>query len=177
VRSAKNSHRSRLISLRSSLLAALVALVTVTSSTNQAVSAGVEFRSEVTPPNACTVLVRRDGDLGLSGDKKVLSSKIAGGLSGIADVFSSGAYDLYAETTGYFSTSPALGNLNTTVVSLFSGIDIFRGRTFAEQDGSIPVTLRRGISITRVNVNLVATRTGSDFPGGDYTGTVVVRCE
>ena len=176
-RSAKNQHRSRLISLRASLLAALLTIVCLATTASHVDAAGVTFSADVTPPDACTIFLRRDGDLGLSADKKTLSSKIAGGLSGIADVFSGGAYDLYAETTNLFSIAPLGGNSGTNVVSRFSGIDVFRGRTFVEQDGATPVRLRSGLSITRVNVNLIATRTGSEFPGGYYTGVVVVRCE
>jgi hypothetical protein len=140
-------------------------------------AAGVEFTGKITVTNACTVTVRNHGALGLSADKKTLSSKISGGSSGIADVQSNGPYDVYAETSGKFSIFPAGGNIGTVVSSFFSGIDIYRGRNFAEQSGAIPVKLRGGTSVTRLNVHLVANRTGSVFPGGQYQGIVVIRCE
>lgn len=177
VRSAKNQRCSRLFGIQAPFAALFTVVSSLSPLINTAAAANMQFSAEVTPPNGCTIVVQRDGLLGLSGDKKVLSSKLAGGLSGIADVFSGGNYSLTAESTPGFTTAPSGGNSNTTFSSLFSGIDIFRGRTFSERNGTNPIHLRGGISITRVNVHLVATRTGSDFPGGDYTGSVVVRCE
>jgi hypothetical protein len=176
VRSAKNQRGLRLFGLRASLFAVFVASISFFSSNGLAQAANMEFSAEVTPPNACTMLLRRDGELGISVDKKTLSSKLTGGLSGIVDVFSFGSFDVTADAPSGFSTVPASGNVGVSMATRFSGIDVFRGRTFSEQDGETPVTLRSGISITRLNIHLIATRP-TEFPGGDYTGVVTVRCE
>jgi hypothetical protein len=176
VRSAKNQRGLRLFGLRAPLLAALFGSVSFFATINFVQAANMQFSAEVTPPNACTMILGRDGELGISVDKKTLSSKIAGGLSGIVDVFSFGSFDVTADAPSGFSTAPASGNVGVSMATRFSGIDIFRGRTFSERDGDLPVTLRSGISITRLNIHLIATRP-TEFPGGDYTGVVTVRCE
>jgi hypothetical protein len=140
-------------------------------------AAGVDFTAKVTAANSCTVVVKNHGAMGLSADKKTLSSKIPGGSFGQADVFSNGAFKLYAETSGKFSIFPPTGNIGTVLSSFFSGSGIQNSRNFVEQSGAVPITLRSGSSITRLKVNLVATRSGSAFPGGHYQGIVVIRCE
>jgi hypothetical protein len=177
VRSAKNGHCSGLFSARYLIIAAMMSPLCALFASTQSSAATVEFSANVTPPNACTIVVQRDGLFGVSADQQILSSKLPGGQSGIADVYSSANYSLTAETTGLFTTSPSGGNLNTTFEARFSGVDIFRGRTFSERNGSFQVNLRGGTSITRANVHLIATRTGSAFPGGDYVANVTLRCE
>jgi hypothetical protein len=154
-----NQHRSRLFAVATFL--SIIGL----ASQAPAASQGVQFTSQVSSPT------------GISTDKKVLSSKISVGLSAIADITSGSNYNVTAEAPSGFSVGPSDSALNTTFAARFSGIDVFRGRTFAERSGSSAVTLRTGISITRLNVHLIATRTGSQFPSGTYEGTVVVRCE
>lgn len=140
-------------------------------------TAGVPFRGSVTTANACTIIVRQDGTFGLSANGMVLSSKLAGGIAGIADIISGSNYFISATTFPFFTQFPPLGNNNTTFQSRFSGQSISRGRTFAERPGTNRVRLRTGNSTTRVNVHLIATRTGTPFPAGNYRGVVVVRCE
>jgi hypothetical protein len=149
----------------------------VTVGTANAASENMRFRAQLSAPNACTINVIRDGDFGVSANKRVLSSKIAGGLSAIADINSGAAYNISAIPVNYFTLGPSGASLNTAFEARFSGVDISRGRTFAERSGSLPMLLRTGVSITRVNVHMIATRTGSSFPGGEYEGTVVLRCE
>ena len=80
------------------------------------------------------------------------------------------------DTPTTFLTFPAGGDTGVSFAVTYSGTSIFRGRTFAEQPGSNAVRLRGGFSITRVNVNLTATKPDG-FPAGAYTGYATVRCE
>ncbi len=163
---------------KAALVASLVGLSFVASPLlNAASAADVNFTAQLSAPNACTINVIRDGDFGISADLKVLSSKLPGGLSAVADVTSQRPYEISAIATNFFTTGPTNASLNTTFESRFSGTDIFRGRTFAERLGTDPVRLRGNLSITRLNVHLIATRTGSTFPSGAYVGNVTVRCE
>jgi hypothetical protein len=184
-RSARNARclnlfgRMRFLAVKTVLCSALISVVPFSGTITQAgaSSQGVHFAAQISAPNACSIIVRRDGDFGLSADKKVLSSKIIGGLSAIADVNSGSNYNVTAIAYNFFTQGPADASLNTAFEARFSGIDVFRGRTFTERTGSSAVALRTGTSITRLNVHMIATRTGSQFPGGFYEGTVVVRCE
>ncbi len=158
------------------VLASLISLAAPVTNA-YAEAQGVYFGAQLSSPNACTINVIRDGNFGVSADKKILSSKLAGGLSAIADVTSQMPYLVSAIPYNYFTQGPANANLSTTFEARFSGTDIFRGRTFAEQLGTNAVRLRGNLSITRLNIHLIATRTGSSFPSGTYEGTVTVRCE
>lgn len=142
-----------------------------------AATGNVVFQGSITTNNSCAINVRQNGRLGISADYRTLSSKLAGGLVGIADVTAIGNFQISATTIPSFTVAPVGGNTNTTFQSLFSGASVLFGANFAERPGSNPVTLPFILSITRLNIHFVATRTGSSFPTGPYEGTVVVRCE
>ncbi len=142
-----------------------------------AATGNVVFSGSITTANQCTITVVNDGTFGLSADKMQLSSKLAGGVAAVADVRSNHAYNISAIAVPTLTSYPVGGNTSVSLQSLYSGVSILNGATFAEQNGTIPVTLRNGLSRTRVTVNLVATRTGSPYPVGYYQGTVTVRCE
>jgi hypothetical protein len=161
------------------LVAGAVAMASLPSLVTKAESASgnVHFGANVDESNVCAIIVNRDGDFGVSADKKVMSSKLPGGMSGIAEVHSGRNYFISAGTYDFFTSSPSGGSDDTVFEPRFSGEDILRGRTFAERPGSSAVRLRGNFSITRLNLHLTATRSGSSFPSGGYVGTVVVRCE
>ena len=163
--------RARLQRAAFSLVLALAA--TSASATTE----GIPFVGNITDPNRCAINVLSDGQFGISADFHTLSSKLPGGVGGVADVTSSRPYDITVEALPFFTHFPGGGNTNTTFEARFSGVSIDRGRDFAEQSGSTPVRTRGGTTTTRVTTQLIATRTGSAFPSGNYTGTVVVRCE
>lgn len=140
-------------------------------------SQGVFFVGNITDANRCTVNIISDGHLALSSDMRTLSSKLAGGFGGVADVTSSRAYNMTVEAVPFFTQSPSGGNDNTTFEARFSGVSVNKGVNFAEQAGNIPVKTRGANSTTRITAQLIATRTGSAFPGGSYQGQVIVRCE
>ncbi|MGL4489401.1 MAG: hypothetical protein ACRCU5_08160 [Rhizobiaceae bacterium] len=170
--------RSRWSVAKTAVIASLVTLASFAApSVNTASAAEVFFGADLSSPNACTINVVRDGDFGISADMRTLSSKLPGGLSAIADVTSQRPYWVSAIATDYFTTGPVNSSLNTDFEARFSGTDIFRGRNFPEQLGTDAVRLRGNLSVTRLNVHLIATRTGSSFPTGTYVGNVTVRCE
>ncbi len=173
------ARKARGVFVAAMALSAALSFSPITSVVQEARSAtaGVPFRGSVTTANACTIIIQQNGTFGLSANGRVLSSKLAGGVAGVADIVSGANYFISATTFPFFTQFPPLGNNNTTFQSTFSGQDISRGRTFADQPGTTPVRLRGGNSTTRVNVHLIATRTGTPFPAGNYRGVVVVRCE
>jgi hypothetical protein len=159
------------------LLAVACALAAISPQMAGAANTGVPFIGSVTTANQCSITLIRDGTFAFSADRMQMSSKLAGGLSGQAEVQSNHAYTVTAEAVPVFGIYPAGGNTNTTFAARFAGTSIFNGRTFAEQPGSTGVVLRNGRSRTLLDVHLTATRTGSPFPTGTYQGTVVIRCE
>lgn len=142
-----------------------------------AVSSGVPFTGTVTTNNQCVITLIRNGVFGFSADRMQMSSKLAAGFSGQAQVQSQHAYTVTAEAVPVFGIFPSGGNTNVTFAARFAGTSIFNGRTFAERPGSTGIVLRNGQSRTLLDVHLTATRTGSPFPTGNYQGTVIIRCE
>jgi hypothetical protein len=153
------------------------ALVSVAPQNATAATAGVPFVGTVTTNNQCTIILVNNGLFGFSADRMQMSSKLTGGAAGRAEVRSNHAYTVTAEALPIFTVAPAGGNTNVSFAARFSGTSIFNGRIFAEQPGSTGVVMRNGLSRTMLNIHLAATRTGSPFPTGNYTGVVVVRCE
>ncbi len=145
-------------------------------STSNAAQDNVQFWGNITTNNPCVVILGRQGQLGVSPDLRQLSSKISGGVSGVADIYSLIGYQISVDGPSFFMTAPAGGNNGVAFTTTFSGSNIFRGITFPEQPGSQQVRLNAGFSITRVNIHLVADRPDS-FPSGSYTAITTVRCE
>ena len=167
-------------SLRSKKLAAALSGVFCAlsiASTSQAATGSVIFTGNVTTANQCSILVSNDGTFAVSADRMILSSKLPGGAPAVAEVRSNHAYSITAIAVPLLTAFPVGGNTNVTLQSLFSGQSIQNGAVFAERNGNTPVTLRNGLSRTRVSVNLIATRTGTPYPSGYYQGTVTIRCE
>lgn len=146
---------------------------------NDAISArgNVVFNGQIAQNNSCAIMVQQNGVLAIRPDYRQLSSKLAGGTPGSADVIGLGNFNLSATTPAVFSVGPFDANTNVTRQALFSGTNLLGGgATFAERDGAIlaPIT---GVSWTRLALNFVATKTGPAFSTGHYEALVVVRCE
>ena len=139
--------------------------------------ASVTFSGNVTVNNTCSINVINDGRFGLSANARQLSSKLAGGLAARADIVSTRNFRISAIAVPTLTSYPVGGNVGVTMASRYSGQSISNGRTFGERNGTSRVTLRNGLSTTRVTVHLSATRAGSAFPSGFYQGTVTIRCE
>ena len=167
---------SRRIFAAAVTLSVAAALPVAFANTAYSAQADVPFTGSVTYPNLCAIVVQQDGTMTASPDATQLSSKLAGGVAGVADIYSFRNFWISVDTPSTFITFPPNGDTGVTFGVTYSGTDIFRGRNFAEQPGSNRVRLRGNYSITRVTVNLTATKPGG-FPAGDYSAYTVVRCE
>lgn len=147
-----------------------------TIGTSFAAQGDIHFGGDLTTNNACVVIVRQGGTLIPNVDATQMSSKLPGGNSGIADIYSLWRYNISVSAPSFFDSRPLGGDDGVTFTALYSAQSIYRGRTFAEQSGDIQERLRVGFSVTRVNVNLIADRPDS-FPAGNYSAHTVVRCE
>ena len=173
------TRRARVIAGKALLFASLtIATVSLVSSASLAATGNVTFEGTIDTNASFSVTVRQDGGFGISADYRLLSSKIAGGQGGIADVLAIGNYSVSAPTFSSFTAAPSGGGTSTTTQSVFSGSSLLLGANFAERPGNnSPVVLPAGLSYTRINTHLVATRTGNAFPTGYYQGIVIVRYE
>lgn len=156
---------------------AVLGLSLFVASPASADSEGIPFGGAVSTANVCTIVVTQTGIFVPNAAKTIMSSKFTGGRPGIANVISGSNYYVSASTYPFFTSYPPDGNTNTTFQVRHSGQNISRGRTYSERPGSTRVRLRTGNSTTRVSLHLIATRTGTPFPAGNYTGEVVLRCE
>ncbi len=121
----------------------------------------------------CAVIVSSDGQLGVSPEANELSSVSYGGRAGQAEVVASNnSYTLSMDPPLGFSLAPVGGNDSLIMKTSFSG---FGATSFSSTPGNIPVRLKQGS--TNVSANLVATKTTSLFPPGQYRAEIVLRCE
>jgi type 1 fimbria pilin len=154
-----------------------VLLSSTLSNDAQSARGNVVFNGTISQNNSCAIFVGQNGTLAIRPDYRQMSSKLAGGSSGAADVIALGDFNLTATTPSVFAVGPFDANASVTRQALFSGTNLLGGgATFVERDGSIvaPVT---GISWTRLALNFVATKTGPTFSTGHYEALVVLRCE
>lgn len=144
--------------------------------TSIAAQDNVQFWGNITNNNACVVVLARQGRLGVSPDLGQLSSKLSGGSSGVADIYSLLRYQISVDGPSFFMTAPGGGSNGVAFTTTYSGSSVLGGVNFAERPGSQQVRLNAGFSITRLNIHLVANRPDS-FPGGNYSAIATVRCE
>lgn len=159
------------------LLAGLTCGLLAFAAPASAESEGIPFGGAVSHNNSCSILIERNGTMALSADGMVFSSKLAGGVSGQALIQSGATYWITATTYQFWNMAPPDGGTATTFASFFSGRSLINGASFAELPSNYQVRFNSGYQRVRVNVNLVATRTGSVFPPGNYRSEVVIRCE
>ena len=166
------------LSLRKTLPSCALAALALCLSAGAASTASgdINFWGNITENNACVVMLVQSGAMGVSTDGRQLSSKIAGGQPGIADIASMRNYYISVDGPSFFMDAPNGGNDAVTFTTTYSGASIHRGRDFPEQPGSTQVRLRGSTSITRVTINLVANKPTA-FPGGTYRAITTVRCE
>ncbi len=121
----------------------------------------------------CAVIVGSDGQLAASPEANELSSINYGGRAGQAEVVASNnSYTLSIDRPLGFSLAPIGANDSVIIKTSFSG---FGATSFSSTPGSIPVRLKQGS--TTVSANLVATKTISLFPPGQYRAEIILRCE
>ena len=142
----------------------------------------VPFSGEVDNPDFCLIEVIQPGTLTPNATDTQLSSYNDGGSAAQARVTSYWFnYQIRALHSQVWTTSPIPSNLETTFSTFYSGAArrIFGGGSlgsFPEISGSTAVTLPF-LSITDVEINLVADHNSGTFPGGDYTTNVTFLCD
>lgn len=140
-------------------------------------SANVPFAGSVAERDYCIIVLLSPGALAESTDSQVLSSKEAGGVPGVADVFAGKNKKLSVDAPSSFDTMPVDGDNGVTFETFHSGASIVSGKDYSEFAGTKEVPITGSDSQTRISINLVATRTGDPYPGGSYSATAVLRCE
>lgn len=137
---------------------------------------------------SCEIVVNSSGIMTTNAGETVLSSREAGGQGGVATVTSrkltgnppglGPVFWVSFEAPSTFTSMPVGGDVGVTFEARFSGRSISRGRNFNNRAGTNPRRLRRrGVSITEITGDLIATRTGSSYPPGSYSAIGVLRCE
>ena len=129
-------------------------------------------RAAAANKHICMVVVGNAGALAPAIGNVALSSKVAGGYSGTAQITTTnGSFSAALEAPVAFVSSP---NLNGPVT--FSGEFSGNGATnFATVVSPGNVRLKRGT--TNISADLTATIQGSSFASGHYTAQLVLRCE
>ncbi len=133
---------------------------------------------------SCIIVVNSAGTMTTSADTLTLSSKEAGGVGGIATITSrkrrqnpGPRFGATLEAPSTFTSMPVGGDTGVTFLARFSGVNISRGRNFAERNGNRRIRFRRrGTAITEITAHLIATRP-TPFPGGAYSAEATLRCE
>ncbi len=134
---------------------------------------GVPFGANVAQRHFCQILVLNPGVLAPSADFLELSSKQAGGSAGIAELTATnGSFWLSTDAPTGFTTMPTGGD---TGVVFSSTYQTSGDTTTPETPGTTSTKLKRGV--TQASVHMIANRSGSVFPAGNYSGEVTVRCE
>ncbi len=149
------------IALASALLAAPLPAFAATGD--------VQF--DATVNNTCTIAVGPAGLLASNVGQTVLSSSIAGGTAGTADITAtSAAYQVSINAPTAFTAFPLNGGTNVTFAANYASAG---ATTLAA--GNTARALNTGVS--NVTVNMSATKTSGSFPTGTYAAIVVLRCE
>ena len=146
-------------------------------STTEVLSEQMFFGAFVEPDNRCVIRVQQTGTLVAEPGGNQLSSLLAGGSPGIAEVISRRNYEIWVDAPGFFQSGPAGANDNVTHTAYFAGRALNqRGLDFPMREGSLAVQTPRRRSRTEITVDLVSDRP-DPFPAGDYTAVAIIRCE
>ena len=149
------------IALASALLAAPIPAFAATGD--------VQF--DATVNNTCTIAVGPAGLLASNVGQTVLSSSIAGGTAGTADITAtSAAYQVSINAPIAFTSAPVGGGTGVTFAANYASAG---ATTLASGNTARP--LNTGVS--NVTVNMSATKAAGSFPTGTYAAIVVLRCE
>jgi hypothetical protein len=121
----------------------------------------------------CAIIITSDGQLAASPEANELSSMTFGGRPGQAEIIATNSsYTLSIDAPLGFSLAPAGGNDSMLIRTSYSG---FGATSFSATPGNVPIRLKRGS--TTVSANMVATKTSSLFPAGQYRAELTLRCE
>ena len=165
-------------SIRSVALAVVLAGTTLSNSA-PALAQSMPFTVTVGQSSSCTVVVNRNGTLVPNGAGTILSSKLAGGLSGEALVTpQNGIYTVSANHYDVWRNGPEpLNAPNTTFQPSHSGT--YRGRNlYGERTTPIRLRAIRNRIAYLMDIDLVVTKDpGFSFAQGNYQTEVAVLCE
>ena len=124
--------------------------------------------------HACVIVITESGQFGTNINGSVLSSKVANGRAGRAQIFASnGSYRLSIDPPLGFDIAPAGANPDYSMITSMMG----SGATnFSETPGAMQVRLKRGS--TNIEAHLAAkTTNGNPFIPGNYGSEITLRCE
>jgi hypothetical protein len=127
----------------------------------------VTFTGEI--DTACDLNVSRPGELALSADGKVLSSRAdaaAGGVSGLVTVQADENFEVSIEAPTLVANSPD-GDLSAATVGQLGQTDVEVGTPVAAPVGNSELTV--DLEIERSG--------GGDLSAGDFSASVLVNCE
>lgn len=140
------------------------------------------FHGNINSNSSCVIVVNQNGTMGVSGNFRQLSSKIAGGTPGKVTILQRGVYNIYATTLPIFMVAPTGGDTGVTRQVRYSGIATNLVTGFSV---NIPeMAAYPGIQVnsfgmnsrTNLDIHFIADRPTA-FPSGHYTSLVNVRCE
>ncbi len=142
-------------------------------STSSASQQGIPFGVTVGVRQYCQIVVTQSGTLTTNAGLTELSSKQPGGAQGLAEITTTnGSYWVSVDAPTTFSSMPTSGD---TGVSFATSYSLSGATTAPETAGTVTTKAKKGV--TDVAVDFVASRAGSIFPAGNYTGVAVLRCE
>lgn len=152
------------------LLAVAAALLAVPAAA-KAAAGDIPFTGGVT--SSCLIAVQSGGNLGVSSNLRILASGQPGGTLGLATLTAVGTgFTVSVDQPAGFDSAPGDDTAPTTFLARYrtTGATSVPGLTTA------PNAVNPGI--TTVRVHLRASKSGQNtFAAGDYTATVVLRCE
>ncbi len=135
-----------------------------------AASSDVQFDGTVT--HSCAIVVDANGTLGVRPDFRVLNSAFADGAPGRATVTSTGnTFTISVDNPSAFDAQPPE---DTQPNTFFATYRVTGATNIARTD--TPQTLNHGTNTVRVHLR-VRKPVGEVFEAGDYSATVVLRCE
>ncbi len=126
-----------------------------------------------TVASACALVIGSPGVFGVNGSANLLSSKIAGGLSGsVTATTTSSDFSVSVASPATFTLSPPGESGSASFVSTYQ---LSGATTAGETDESTSTSLNTGITV--VGVDLEATRNTGNYTAGIYEAAVTVTCE
>lgn len=158
---------------------ALAACLTLTVPTAPGLSAsrGVPFSVNLADRQYCMInVLQTPGTMTSNPGLTRLSSKLPGGLPGMADVrTTNGSYDLSIDQPITFTAMPTGGDTNTVFTATMTGLSFSGSGSGTFGETTAKTSLKKGL--TTVMVHLTVDKTIGTFPAGNYTSVVTLRCE
>ena len=124
-------------------------------------------------PQFCQIVITQNGVLAANaGATKLTSQGYAGEAARAEITTSNGSYYASVDRPNGFSSSPNGGNADVVFATYISG----SGKTgFADTPGDSRVKLKNGL--TKLEVNLEASKQKGAFASGHYRADITLRCE